>query len=48
MFNIIDEIDSVTMESELDVLLSMLSLYNKAMIISENYKSTEECVSICT
>ena len=46
MFNIIDEIDSVTMESELDVLLSMLSLYNKAMIISENYKSTEECDSL--
>lgn len=46
MFNIIDEIDSVTMESELDVLLSMLSLYNKAMIISENYKSTEECESL--
>ena len=35
------------MESELDVLLSMLSLYNKAMIISENYyKSTEECDSL--
>ena len=46
MFNIIDEIDSVTMESELDVLLSMLSLYNKAMIISENYKSAEECDSL--
>ena len=46
MYDIIDEIDSVTMESELDVLLSMLSLYNKAMIISENYKSTEECDSL--
>ena len=46
MFNIIDEIDSVTMEAELDVLLSMLSLYNKAMIISENYKSAEECDSL--
>lgn len=46
MYDIIDEIDSVTMESKLDVLLSMLSLYNKAMIISENYKSTEECDSL--
>lgn len=46
MYDIIDEIDSVTMESELDVLLSMLSLYNKAMIISENYKSAEECDSL--
>lgn len=46
MFEIIDEIDSITMESELDVLLSMLSLYNKAMIISENYKPIEECDSL--
>lgn len=34
------------MESELDVLLSMLSLYNKAMIISENYKPSGECDSL--